>query len=145
MAADLLPLTAAATEAARAEFEKSLSEATAWVDWLRAGAPSANGCVVCGSAGPIEAHHVAGRRHSNLTVPVCVSCHRRLSERQYGWDPRWLSPERSPELDSSLVVRGLSDLCEERGRFDPAYHFLGKRLRARYAALARETISEAAP
>jgi alpha/beta superfamily hydrolase len=141
---DLLIITASATEAARGEFEGSLDEAAAWVEWLQAGAPSAAGCVICGSLGPTEAHHVAGRRHSDLTVPACVPCHRRLTERQYGWDPRWLSETRSPELDRSLIVRGLSDLCEERGRFETAHHVLAKRLRAQYATLARKTISGAA-
>jgi len=141
---DLLTITASATEAARREFEGTLDEATAWVEWLQAGAPSPAGCVICGSLGPIEAHHVAGRRHSDLTVPACIPCHRRLTERQHGWDPRWLSETRSPELDRSLIVRGLSDLCEERGRFEPAYHVLAKRLRAQYARLARATISGAA-
>lgn len=141
MAASLLPIIASATEAAREDFEGALNEATAWVEWVQAGAASANGCVVCGSTCPVEIHHVAGRRASDLAVPACVPCHRRLTERQGGWDPRWLSEARSPALDRSLVLRGLSDLCEERGRFDSAYHLLAKRLRARYALLARETLS----
>jgi hypothetical protein len=143
--ADLLPSLARATEAARDDFQSHLNEAAAWVEWIRAGAPGARACVVCGSGGPVEIHHVAGRRHSDLAVPACATCHRRLTERQNGWDPRWLSDERNPELDRSLVVRGLSDLCEERGRWGSAYHVLAKRLRARYALLARETISEAGP
>lgn len=140
---DALPpkLTASATEAARLDFEDRLGEASAWVEWLQAGAPGATGCVVCASAGATDSHHVAGRLASDLTIPVCVPCHRRLTERQNGWDPRWLSEGRSPELDRSLLVRGLSDLCEERGRFDGAYHALAKRLRGQYARLARVTVT----
>ena len=138
----LLPVIADATAAAQDDFDRALNEATAWCDWVEAGAAGAEGCVVCDSVGPLEGHHVAGRRHSELTVPVCVPCHRRLSERQDAWDPRWLSTLRSPVLDRTLVLRGLSDMCEERGeRVHCAYVLLAKKMRARYARLARETIA----
>ena len=138
---DLLPITAAAVETARSDVESRLNQAAAWVEWLRSG-PTGSTCVICGGTGAVEVHHIAGRRHSDLTVPTCIPCHRRLSERQNGWDPRWLTEERGPALDRSLLLRGLSDLCEEKGRFDGAYHELGKRLRARYAVLARETVGD---
>jgi hypothetical protein len=136
ISSDVPALLARATEAARTEFERKLSEATAWAEWVRAGAPHANACIVCGQGGT-EAHHIAGRHNSPTTVPVCPPCHRRLSERQNGWDPRWVRPDNPPDQKEALLLRGLSDLCEERGRFDPAYHLLGKRLRAAYAKKAR--------
>lgn len=50
-------------------------------------------CVICGVRTPealtlvkkskLEAHHVAGRAHDDaLTVPVCLNCHRVLTEGQ---------------------------------------------------------------
>jgi hypothetical protein len=129
------------TATARNEFDKDLNEATAWAEWARAGAPNAAGCIICGSSGPLELHHVAGRNNSETVVPVCRPCHERLSERQNGWDPRWVRPDNPPELREPLLVRGLSDLCEEKGRFGSAYHCLGKRLRAIYAKVARGTAS----
>jgi hypothetical protein len=141
----LLPkLTAAATEAVRDDFGGRLNEASAWVEWLQAGAPNAGGCVVCGSLGLTEAHHIAGRQNSDLRVPVCIPHHRKLTERQNRWDPRWVLPDNSPALRESLIVRGMSDLCEEKGRFDGAYHELGLRLAARYALLGKKTLSEGA-
>ena len=143
MSSLLLPkLTASATEAARTDFEECLNEASAWVEWIRAGAPSARGCIVCGSVGKTEDHHVAGRTNALLVVPVCVRCHGKLTRRQERWDPRWVRSDNSPPLRESLLLRGLVDLSEEKGRFDSAYHELGKRLASRYAMLAKKTVSE---
>lgn len=141
MTADIPSLVGRSTEAARTEFEKGLNEATAWAEWVRAGAPNPNGCIICGSSGPLELHHVAGKNNSDTVVPVCRPCHERLSERQNGWDPRWTRADNPPSLKESLFLRGLSDLCEEKGRFGSAYHDLGKRLRAVYAKVAKGTAS----
>ena len=138
---DLSALIGRSTEAARDGFGRAINEATAWAEWARAGAPNSNGCIICGSSGPLELHHVAGKNNSDLVVPVCRPCHERLSERQNGWDPRWVRPDNGPELRDSLLLRGLSDLCEEKGRFKSAYHVLGKRLRAAYAKVARGSAS----
>lgn len=130
-----------ATEAAREALQAHLNEASAWVEWLRAGAPNSKGCVVCPASGPIEQHHVAGEHNSDLVVSVCVPCHRRLSERQNGWDFRWNNEGNPPNLKEALLLRGLSDLCEERGRVDAAYHLLGKRLRAQSSMTGRGAAS----
>jgi hypothetical protein len=137
----LLPIFGRATEAARETFQDRLNEAAAWVEWVQSGAPGANGCIICGSSGPLELHHVAGKNNSETVVPVCRPCHERLSERQNGWDPRWVRADNSPDLRESLFLRGMSDLCEEKGRFSSTYHFLGKRLRAAYAKVARGSSS----
>jgi hypothetical protein len=139
----VLPLVARQVDRLRSRTPTDLSAASAWLVWIDSGAPDSNGtCCVCAGNHSAEEHHVAGRRHAELTVPVCVHCHRRLSERQNGWDPRWQSEGRSPALDNSLLLRGLSDLCEERARkFGPEYHLLGRSLRAEYAYVARGTIS----
>ena len=138
---DFSALIGRSTETARDTFDRAINEATAWAEWVRAGAPSANGCIICGSSGPLELHHVAGKNNSDTVVPVCRPCHERLSERQNGWDLRWVRPDNAPELRESLFLRGLSDLCEEKGRFESAYHVLGKRLRAAYAKIARGSAS----
>jgi hypothetical protein len=130
-----------ATDAARDAFEGRLNEAAAWVEWVQAGAPNANGCIVCPASGPLEKHHVAGEHNSDLVVSVCVPCHRRLSERQNGWDFRWNEENNPPNLKEALLLRGLSDLCEEKGRVDSAYHLLGKRLRAQSSMIGRGTAS----
>lgn len=140
-ASSLLLTVSRAAEAARGAFQDRLNQAAAWVEWIRAGAPSAKGCVVCESQGPTELHHVAGKFNSNLVAPVCERCHKKLSERQNGWDFRWVEPDNSPQLKDALLLRGLSDLCEERGRSDSAYHVLGKRLRAQSSKVGRGSAS----
>lgn len=41
-------------------------------------------CVVCGESNPhcLELHHVAGRKYSLDTVPVCKNCHTKLTDEQ---------------------------------------------------------------
>jgi hypothetical protein len=141
---DLSSLAATSTEATRLELDSSLNGASAWLSWISSGAPGATGCAICSAGAPLEQHHVAGRTNTPLTVPLCIRCHRRASERQGGWDPRWVLETNPEPLKESLLVRGLSDLCEERGRFDPAAHQLAKRLRARYCLLAKRTVGSEA-
>ena len=132
---------ARAVEETRSRFEDGVDEASAWVERVQTGALDSEQCAVCEREdGPFEEHHVAGRRNSELSVTVCLRCHARLSERQNGWDPRWQAEGNSSEFKEGFLLRGLSDLCEERARhFGPAYHELAKRLRAIYAKRARET------
>jgi hypothetical protein len=131
---------ARAVEDTRERLEDCLNEATAWVERVKAGDLGSDLCAICERRdGPFEEHHIAGKLNSDLTVTVCLHCHGRLSERQNGWDPRWQMGDSPPALKESFLLRGLSDLCEERARhFGPAYHELAKRLRAVYAKRARE-------
>ena len=47
-------------------------------------------CAICCRVAPSELHHVASeRQHPILTLPVCLNCHRLLSQRQYRWHPAW--------------------------------------------------------
>lgn len=129
-----------ALEEARARHGTGADETSAWLELVRYQALDSRECAICEAKdGPFEEHHVAGRLNSDLTVSACLRCHRRLSERQNGWDPRWQVDSCPPALKESFLWRGLSDLCEERGRhFGRATHELGKRLRAVYAKRARE-------
>ena len=133
---------ARAIDETRSRLEEGIDEVSAWVERVQTGALDPGQCAICERTdGPFEGHHVAGKLNLDLTIPACLLCHARLSERQNGWDPRWQSEDNSPELKETLLLRGLSDLCEERARhFGPAYHVLGKRLRATYAKHARETV-----
>ncbi len=129
-----------AIEGVRARVPRQIGTVSAWVEWVKSGAQGANGCAVCDSRVDTQAHHIAGKFNSEVTVPVCERCHNRLSERQNGWDPRWERENNPPELKATFVLRGLSDLCEERARFEGyAFHETGKRLRAQYAEAAKAT------
>jgi hypothetical protein len=131
-----------AVEQARDRLDEGLNQAGAWIERVRTGGMNGRLCAVCRRAyGPFERHHIAGRRNSDLTVSVCLRCHRRLSGRQKEWDPRWQATGNSRDLKESLLIRGLSDLCKERARYSsPAYRELGRRLRATYFRRARETV-----
>lgn len=138
---DLTITVARAVDAAFARLPRQLGNASAWARLILAGTRNSQGCAVCDSAVATELHHFAGKLNSDLTVPACLSCHDRLSERQNGWDPRWQRPGNPAGLKQTLLLRGLSDLCEERARFHGlAYHELAKRLGASYAILARGTV-----
>ena len=142
-ASTLTVILGRATEEARARLEDRIDEASAWVERVRAGVLDPDQCAICEREdGPFEKHHIAGKLNSDLTVTACLRCHHRLSERQNGWDPRWQKADNTPGLKETLLLRGLSDLSEERARHSgPAYHELGKRLRATYAKRARETVA----
>ena len=138
-----LPIALAhAVEETRSRLEDGIYEASAWVERVQAGAFDSDQCAICERKdGPFEEHHVAGRLNSELSISACLRCHTHLSERQNGWDPRWQVADNPPNLRETFLLRGLSDLCEERGRHvGAAYHELGKRLRAIYGNRARETV-----
>jgi hypothetical protein len=64
-------------------------------------------CTVCGAVAPSELHHVASARQlPDLTVPVCLNCHRILSARQYRWYPAW----RSEPHPLRYLVQGVLDV-----------------------------------
>ena len=138
----LLPLLGRATEKTRDLVQDALNEATAWVACIEASVSDAAKCIVCRRTdGPFEEHHIAGKLNSDLVVCACVRCHGKLTERQNGWDPRWVLEGNPEPLKRSFVVRGLSDLCEERAQLKGlAYHELGKRLLAQYRELALKTV-----
>jgi hypothetical protein len=121
-------------------------EANAYLEEVRSGARSNDKeCVTCGRGPPLEDNHLASGRHGDLTVPMCrVECHPRFTEGQDLWDARWQGEERSPELDESLLLRGLVDLLRIRADHVPvarsgAYLALSESLREQYAFVARRT------
>jgi hypothetical protein len=46
-------------------------------------------CLVCEQSGPLEDHHIGGKRHLPQTIPACLNCHAILSWWQYRWHPTW--------------------------------------------------------
>lgn len=137
---DLTVALGRVTEETRRRLDRGVGEASAWVMWVLAGAPGAMGCVVCESRGRKELNHVAGRRHGDLVVPMCVGCHRRFTERQDRWDGRWLSADRTSGLDRALLVMGLLELVELRADFarEPsAFRSYAARLTELYATSIR--------
>lgn len=143
----LTAILARAAEKSREALAGGEDDASSWLEEVRSGARSDDReCVTCGRGPPLEDNHVAGRRHGDLTVPMCKAvCHPRFTEGQDLWDPRWGSEGRSPALDVSLLLRGLVDLLRLRAEHVPlaqagAYIALAESLREQYARAARRTL-----
>lgn len=79
-------------------------------------------CPLCGKQQDpreMEDHHIAGRRNSNITIPVCYSCHRKLSDRQRRWPKDWTRSDNPPEVRMAFIEMGKAEiykLCEEERR-----------------------------
>jgi len=71
-------------------------------------------CSVCATGGPLESHHVAGRKQAPDTLPVCLSCHRILSQLQYRWHPSWKTEVR-PGLFRLQGFIDISHVAAARG------------------------------
>jgi hypothetical protein len=97
--------------------------------------PPAAACAVCGARDPcvlvagsvpllcyacrraqdgaasVEAHHLAGRRNSDYTLPLPANLHRVLSAQQQDW-PEALrrNPDGSPLIALAAMLRGYLDL-----------------------------------
>jgi hypothetical protein len=144
--ADLTAILARASEKSRQALAKGEDEAQAWLEEVRSGSLSGSAaCVTCGAGPPLEDNHVAGRRHGKLTVPNCLRCHRRFTEGQDLWDPRWNLDEGSTGLDESMLLRGLYDLLALKAEHAPksrsgAYLALAESVREQYARVARRTL-----
>jgi hypothetical protein len=142
---DLTAILATASEKSREALDEGADEAHAWLEAVQSGARSSDTeCVTCGRGGELQDNHAAGRRHGDLKVPQCIPCHQEFTEGQDLWDPRWQSETPNPELDKSLLLRGLYDLLLLRAHNVPkakagAYVALAESVRERYAFVARRT------
>ena len=144
---DLTAILARAADKSREALDAAQDEAQAWLEEVRSGAlTDSKECVTCGAGPPLEDNHVAGRRHGDLTVPMCSRrCHPRFTEGQDLWPAQWQSDERSPDLDLAILLLGLHDLLLLKGRQVPdakagAYVALAESLREQYAWAARRTL-----
>jgi len=139
---DLTAILARAAEKSREALDVAHDEAQAWLEELRSGALSADSvCAVCGRSGELEDNHVAGRRHGDLTVPMCRPCHRRFTEGQDLWPHEWRRMKRTPDLDLALLLLGVHDLLQLKARDVPeaasgAYLALAASVREQYARVA---------
>lgn len=61
-------------------------------------------CAICGKHKPIERHHVAGRKHWAVTIPVCLNDHAILSHYQREW-----LPETEGRSHLLYVMQGVLD------------------------------------
>lgn len=69
-------------------------------------------CIFCCIFDPfvLEEHHVAGRKHSGVTITVCANHHAILSRMQGSWPKEWLKEGLPIHMRSALFLRGISDV-----------------------------------
>jgi hypothetical protein len=58
----------------------------------------------------MQEHHVGGRRHDPLTIPLCMNCHTRLSRCQSAWPEEWTLTDKPRAVVMALILRGISDV-----------------------------------
>ncbi len=76
-------------------------------------------CEVCGkklSKRSHEVHHVAGKKHSNICIDVCISCHRTITSRQSTWDGRWLLNNQPDNIREMFLLQGVREILILRGQ-----------------------------
>lgn len=71
-------------------------------------------CTACGESDwrVFEAHHTAGRKFDQLTQPLCMNCHARLSDAQYD-HPEAVSERPHPLECIGRFLLGLADWLTE--------------------------------
>lgn len=69
-------------------------------------------CLICFISDPfvLEEHHLAGRKHSDLTFTVCANHHAILSRMQGRWPNEWLQRDLPANKRVAFMVRGISDM-----------------------------------
>jgi hypothetical protein len=81
--------------------------------FARLGFPNPS-CAVCGEMRIqlLELHHIAGAANSDQVVPLCVKCHRLVSDAQedFGLDLRRRDESRSPLLKAAALNDGAAAL-----------------------------------
>ena len=65
----------------------------------------------------IEKHHIAGRRYSDITIPVCPNCHRILSTKQRGWPKDLSNDDNLSEIRIALFLRGFDEMNRIKSEF----------------------------
>jgi hypothetical protein len=70
-------------------------------------------CWLCGYLDDpriIQKHHIAGKRNSDITIPVCPTCHAILSLEQYSWPKNWTLANNSPTTRVALIARSVLEM-----------------------------------
>jgi hypothetical protein len=70
-------------------------------------------CMCCGYIGDpwdFQKHHVAGRKHGDMTIVLCHICHNRFSRTQRHYPKAWLERDLPPKLRAAFMLRGQSEV-----------------------------------
>jgi len=62
----------------------------------------------------LENHHIAGEKHSALTVTLCNIDHMPITNRQMCWDSRWNYTNNAENVQASFVIQGIQELLIQK-------------------------------
>lgn len=76
---------------------------------------SGSTCLVCFVSNPflIEKHHIGGKKHSSVTIPLCANCHVLASKNQISYDQKWLEYQKSEPEKAQFVIKDLEFLIDK--------------------------------
>ena len=75
-------------------------------------------CQICRrKTSNLEEHHIAGRKHSDLTIRICKECHSELSLKQNMYDPRWRLQSVDERLREAFLIQGICDVLSLKAKF----------------------------
>lgn len=87
--------------------------------WILQIIDSTGCCCICGwdfDPRVIEQHHISGKNNSNITIPVCPTCHQILCQKQSSWPDGWTQPNNPPLKRIAFMLRGLSDITNLKSK-----------------------------
>ena len=82
---------------------------------------SGSTCLVCFTSNPflIEKHHVGGKKHSSVIIPLCANCHVLASKNQISYDKKWLEFQELEPEKAQFVINDLEFLIGQMRRIFP--------------------------
>ncbi len=80
---------------------------------------SGSTCLVCFVSNPflIEKHHLGGKKHSSVTIPLCANCHVLASKNQITYDKKWLEFQKLEPEKARFVINDLEFLIDQMRKF----------------------------
>ena len=72
-------------------------------------------CLVCFISNPflIEKHHLGGKKHSSVIIPLCANCHVLASKNQISYGQKWLEFQKSESEKAQFVINDLEFLIDK--------------------------------
>ncbi len=96
------------------ELQSAIKETKSIAKLIKSGST----CLVCFVSNPflIEKHHVGGKKHSSVTIPLCANCHVLVSKNQISYDQKWLEFQKSEPAKAQFVINDLEFLIDKMRR-----------------------------
>ena len=79
---------------------------------------SGSTCLVCFVSNPflIERHHIGGKKHVSVIIPLCANCHVLASKNQISYGQKWLEFQKLEPEKIQFVINDLEFLIDKMRR-----------------------------